>query len=87
MQDIGHFVASSYDLTFGLLDAIIQLGIYSALDALDALALAETELAACAELPFGSHDGYLECSTDDSLFDENQDFAETWELDGISSCM
>jgi ABC-type uncharacterized transport system fused permease/ATPase subunit len=31
MQDIGHFVASSYDLTFGLLDAIIQLGIYSAL--------------------------------------------------------
>lgn len=28
-EDIGHFVASSYDLTFGLLDAIIQLGIYS----------------------------------------------------------
>lgn len=28
-KDIGHFVASSYDLTFGLLDAIIQLGIYS----------------------------------------------------------
>lgn len=38
------------------------------------------ELAACAELPFGSHDGYLECSTDDSLFDENKDFVETWEL-------
>jgi len=28
-EDIGHFVASSFDLTFGLLDAVIQLGIYS----------------------------------------------------------
>ena len=33
IQDIGHFVASSFDLTFGLLDAVIQLGIYSDLAA------------------------------------------------------
>lgn len=74
MQDIGHFVASSYDLTFGLLDAIIQLGIYSA------LALAARVGGMCWATLNGSHDGYLECSTDDSLFDENKDFAETWEL-------
>ncbi len=34
IQDIGHFVASSFDLTFGLLDAVIQLGIYSGLAAI-----------------------------------------------------
>lgn len=29
LQDIGNYVASTYDLTFGLLDALIQLAIYS----------------------------------------------------------